>query len=244
MKAKNLLIVSLILTSLITPISLSSLSYANLHPANSEIEWGVAEGKTYTWIVKQTNESLGFLPKNSEFEMTVTSIMALGGGSATELNATITVYNSATELTTTLLDNETYAYFNSTTNSTTLYTQIDDHGLILPPGYEEGFAQGLDVFYGSFFTYLLDMTVQGIFAIAGYKTSNDLVYMWTFNANGITDNFVAVDINADAGDPSNFDYWLVLKSGSDSIPLGHFFLVFAGLAIISLIFISKKKLKN
>lgn len=84
MKAKNLLIVSLILTSLITPISLSSLSYANLHPANSEIEWGVAEDKTYTWIVKQTNESLGFLPKNSEFEMTVTSIMALGGGSATE----------------------------------------------------------------------------------------------------------------------------------------------------------------
>ena len=88
------------------------------------------------------------------------------------------------------------------------------------------------------------MTVQGIFAIAGYKTSNDLVYMWTFNANGITDNFVAVNINADASDASNFDYWLVLKSGSDSIPLGHFFLVFAGLAIISLIFISKKKLKN
>ncbi|MFX1374502.1 MAG: hypothetical protein ACFFA0_01700 [Promethearchaeota archaeon] len=242
MKAKNLLIVSLILTSLFVPITLSSLSYANLHSANGEVEWGVREGNTYTWIVKHSLENFGFLPKNSEFKMNITSIRALEGGNATELNATITVYNSATELTTTLLDNATFAYFDSTTNTTILYTQIDDHALILPPNYLYGFMEGVKDYYGSFFNPKGSMTVSGIYTFYGYRSSTDLVYMWTFNGKGICDNFVAVDIDADPNDPSSYDYWLVLKSGEDSIPFGNFFFIFIGFSIIALVFIYKRKL--
>lgn len=244
MKGKKSVIVILILTSLILPISNSALSNAIPQPANGDIGWGVNEGKTITWVVKQTNESLGFLPKNSEFAITVTSISALGGGTATELNATITAYNSLTELTTTLLDNETFIYFDSVTNTTSLYTQVDDHPLFIPPDYIYHFAEGLLGFYGSFFNTKGYMTVSGIFTFYGYKTSNDLIYMWTFNQNGITDNFVSVGLDDDPQDPSDFQYWLVIKSGSDSIPLGHFFLIFAGFTIFSLIIIYKKKLKN
>ena len=244
MKCKKLVIVFLILTSLILPLSHSTLSYASPQLSNGDIEWGVGEGRTYTWIVKQTNESLGFLPQSSEFAITVTSIRALGGGIATELNATITVYNSLTELTTTLLDNETFIYFDSVTNTTTLYTQVDDHPLFIPPDYIYHFAEGLLGFYGSFFSTKGYITASSIFIFYGCKTSNDLIYMWTFNQNGITDNFISVGLHDDPDDPSDFQYWLVLKSGSDSIPFGNFFMVFIGFAIFSLIFISKKKLKN
>ena len=241
---KKLVIVFLILTSLILPITQSILINAKLQPANGDVEWGVREGRTYTWIVKQTNESLGFLPVSSEFEITVTSITALGGGTVTELNATITVFNSLTELTTTLLDNETFIYFDSATNTTTLYTQVDDHPLFIPPDYIYHFAEGLLGFYGSFFSTKGYITASSIFIFYGCKTSNDLIYMWTFNQNGITDNFISVGLHDDPDDPSDFQYWLVLKSGSDSIPFGNFFMIIIGFAIISLIFISKKKLKN
>jgi len=242
MKSKKLLITFLVLMSLILPITLSSLGYANLHPANGEIEWGVKEGRTYTWVVKQSTEIFGFLPEDSEIEITITSIRALGGGNATELKANITEYNSVTQLTTNLLDNETFINFDSETNIVTLYTFIDDHGFFLPLDYIDGFTDGLMDFYSGFFSTRGCSIGQGITTFYGYRGSTDLAYVWTFNKNGITDNFVAVFNDDNLNDPEDFQYWLVLKSGSDSIPLGNFFLVFIGLAMISLIFICQKKL--
>jgi len=244
MKSKKLFLVLLLINSIILPLSFISFSFGDPSPANDEISWGVRQDRTYTWVVKQSTEIFGFLPEDSEIEITITSIRALGGGSATELNATISIYNSVTELTTTLLDNETFIYFNSATNTTTLYTLIDDHGFFLPPDYIDGFREGLMDFYGSFFNPRGYGTTYGEFHFWGYRSSTDLVYLWNFNKNGITDNFVAVDIDDEPNDPEDFQYWLVLKSGSDSIPLGNFFLVFIGLAMISLIFIYQKKLKN
>ena len=48
MKGKKSVIVILILTSLILPISNSALSNAIPQPANGDIGWGVNEGKTIT----------------------------------------------------------------------------------------------------------------------------------------------------------------------------------------------------
>lgn len=243
MRSKKLFLVLLIISSIILPTLLISSSRGDPTPANDEISWGVRQDRTYTWLVKQSTEIFGFLPEDSEIEITITSIRALGGGSATELNATISLYNSVTESTTTLLDNETFIYFDSATNTTTLYTLIDDHGFFLPPDYINGFKEGLINFYGSFFNPKGYGTTGGMFHFWGYRSSTDLVYMWTFNKNGITDNFVAVDIDDEPDDPEDFQYWLVLKSGSDSIPLGNFFLIFTSLAILSLIYIHKKRVK-
>jgi len=241
MKSKKLLIVFLALMSLILPITLSSLSYANLHPANDEIEWGVIEGKTYTWVVKQS--TFGFLPEDSEIKIKIISISMLDGGNATELIVNITRYNSLTQLTTTLLNNDTFVSFDSETNTTTLYNFVDDHGLIFPLNYRDGFTDGLMDFYNGFFSIKGYMTIQGISTFYGYRSSTDLVYTWTFNKNGITDNLVAVDIDDDANNRDLWKYWLVLKTSSkESISLGSFFWFFIGLVMTSLIYISKKKL--
>jgi hypothetical protein len=244
MKMKNTKIAFVLLTFLIFSFLYPTFSFASLEPANGEIKWGVREGRTYTWIVKRTNGSLGFLPVDSEYSITVTSIRELGGGTATEINATITEYNSATELTTTLLDNKTFIYFDSLTNITTLYTYIDNHSIFIPsPDYKYHFIEGLMGFYGSFFNTKGYLSVADIFTFYGYKSSNELVYMWTFNQNGITDNFIGVFIYDEPEDESDFQYWLVLKSSSDSIPSGNFFLLFLGFAIISLLVIYRRKIK-
>ena len=67
------------------------------------------------------------------------------------------------------------------------------------------------------------------------------MYVWAINAKGITDNFIVVDIDT-ADDPSSYDYWLVLKSGSDAIPFGNFFFIFIGFPVIAIGFIYKRKL--
>ena len=242
MKAKKLCLALLVMFSLIIPFTLTSFALGDLQLADPDIEWGVKEGKTYTWVVKESNESLGFLPVKSKYEITITSIRSMSGGDATELNATIKAYNSQTESTTTLLDNQTFIYFDSVTNTTTLYTLLTEHGFFIPPDYVDGFALGLLNFYGSFFNPKDTLTVYGIFTFYGYRSSTDLVYMWTFNKNLISDNLVIAFLE---DDPGPYQYWLVLKTDSGpSISFGNFFLIIGGFAILSLIYIYMKKLQK
>ena len=164
----------------------------------------------------------------------------MSGGDATELNATITAYNSQTESTTTLLDNQTFIYFDSGMNITTLYTLLTEHGFFIPPDYLDGFALGLLDFYGSFFNPKGTMTAYEVFVFYGYRT--DLVYMWMFNKNLICDNLVIAFLE---DDPGTYQYWLVLKTDSGpTISFGNFFLIISGFAILSLIYIYVKKLQK
>ncbi len=242
MKAKKIFLILLVMFSLIIPFTLTPFALGDLQLADPDIEWGVKEGKTYTWVVKESNEILGFLPVKSKYEITITSIRSLLGGNATELNATITEYNSQTELTTTLLDNQTFIYFNSMANITTIYTLITEHGFFIPPDYVDGFALGLLDFYGSFFNPKDALTKYGIFTFFGYRSSTDLVYMWMFNKDWISDNVVIAFLE---DDPENFQYWLVLKTDSGpTISFGNLFLISSGFAILSLIYIYKKKLEE
>lgn len=242
MKAKKLCLALLVMFSLLIPFTLTSFALGDLQLADPDIEWGVKEGSKYTWVVKESNESLGFLPVKSKYEITITSIRSMLGGDATELNATITAYNSQTELTTTLLDNQTFIYFDSATNITILYTLLTEHGFFIPPDYVDGFALGLFGFYGSFFNPKGTMTAYGVFAFYGYRSSTDLVYMWMFNKNLICDNLVIAFLD---DDPENYQYWLVLKTDSGpTISFGNFFLIISGFAILSLIYIYIKKLEK
>ncbi|MFX0140971.1 MAG: hypothetical protein ACFFDN_45450, partial [Candidatus Hodarchaeota archaeon] len=234
MKAKKFLFV-LILNILIIPCIFGSFT-------NAEIEWQVNEGSKLTWIVQRTNESLGFLPVNSRYEMTITSIKSvpsMGSGEATELYVNLTVYNSVTTLSTQILNNETFSTYDSGTNTSTLYTYIDDHCFLIPPDYVDGFIVGLDSFYSGFFDYTLPLTTQGVFTFSGYDGATELLYMWMFNGNYIADNLVVVFMDT----PSVFEYWLVLQQPINQISIGNYFLIFAGLTIVSLLYLYKKKLK-
>jgi len=239
MKSKKFLLI-FILSCLIVPCIFVSFT-------NAEIEWQVKEGSKLTWLVKTSNETLGFLPVNSRFEMTITSIKSVpsgGLGDATELYVNLTVYNSVTTLRTQILINETFSTYDSGTNITTLHTYIDDHCFMIPPDYVDGFVVGLENFYIAFFDYTLSLTTQGVFTFSGYDGSitygGGLLYMWMFNGNYIADNLVVVFMNA----PSEFQYWLVLQGPSSTISTGSWFLIFVGTTIVSLIYIHKKKLNT
>lgn len=235
MKSKKFLLI-FILNFLIIPCIFVSFTKA-------EINWQVNEGSKLTWWVQASNESLGFLPVNSRFEMTITSIKSvpsMGPGDATELYVNLTVYNSVTTLSTQILNNETFSTYDSGTNTSTLHTYIDDHCFMIPPDYVDGFIMGLDSFYSSFFDYTVSLTTQGVFTFSGYDGTTELLYMWMFNGNYIADNLVVVFMDT----PSEFEYWLVLQTThGDPISLGNYFLIFAGVVIISLLYIHRKNLK-
>ncbi len=234
MKFKKIITI-LILTSLIIPCILIPFS-------NAEIEWQVSEGDEFTWVVKETNESLGFLPVNSRYEMTITSIKSvssMGVGEATELYVDLSEYNSDTELTTSILTNQTFSTFDSGTNITTLHTPIDDHCFFIPPAYRDGFVVGLLSFYGGFFDSAYSLTTQGVFTFFGWVSSTDLLYMWMFNNKLVSDNLAVVFLDK----ADEFQYWLQLKT-IPSISAGNIFWILLGVTTVSLIYIYRKKLKN
>jgi hypothetical protein len=230
MKSKNLGIL-ILLNSLVIPCLFISFS-------NAQIEWQVSEGQKLTWTVTTSEASLGLLPVNSRYEMTITSINDVSG-TATELYVNLSSYNSLTQSTTPILTNQIFCTFDSSTNTTTLYTYIDDHCFLIPPAYVDDFIVGLEAFYSGFFTYTLQLTTQGVFTFSGYDSATDLLYMWTFTSNYIADNLVIVDIDF----PEDFLYWMVLKTSSTAISGGNFYLVFLGLSTISLIYIFSKRIK-
>ncbi|MFX1417992.1 MAG: hypothetical protein ACFE9N_03610 [Promethearchaeota archaeon] len=230
MKPKKLGLL-IILSSLIFPWIFISSSRA-------EIEWQVNEGDKFTWIVQASNETLGFLPVNSRYEMTITAIKSVAD--TTELYVNLSVYNSDTELTTKILTNETFSFFNSATNTTTLYTYITDHCFLIPPAYVDGFAEGLKNFYSGFFNITDDLTVSGVYSYFGWIEATNLLYNWLFNANYIADNLVVAFLNT----PSIFEYWLVLQiPTTPTISIGYYFWVFLGIAAISLLYINRRKIQ-
>ncbi|MFX1389426.1 MAG: hypothetical protein ACFE9Z_05100 [Promethearchaeota archaeon] len=234
MKSKKILLI-LILNCLIIPCVFVSFT-------NAEIEWQVNVGSKLTWVVRETNESLGFLPVNSRYEMIITEIKSVpsgGIGDATELYVNLTAYNSETTISTQILNNQTFSTYDSGTNISTLHTFIDDHCYMIPPDHVDGFIEGLDSFYSGFFSYTLQLTTQGIFTYSGYDGATDLLYMWMFNANFIADNLVVVYLDS----ADQFEYWLVLDVPESAISIGFYFIIFAGLSLVSLVYIYKKKLK-
>ena len=74
MKSKKLLLI-IVLNSLIIPCLFISFS-------NAQIEWQVSEGQKLTWTVTTSEASLGLLPVNSRYEMTITSINDVSGTAA------------------------------------------------------------------------------------------------------------------------------------------------------------------
>jgi len=233
MKFKKIITI-LILNSLIIPCIFIPFS-------NAEIEWQVREGQKLTWIVKTSNQS-SFpmnLPVNSRYEMTITSIKSVSS-TATELYANFSEYNSVTELTTTILTNQTFCSFDSSTNTTSLYTYIFNHCFLIPPTYVDGFTQGLESFYSPLFDLTGSLTAYGVYSFFGVIYGpTDYLFTWMFNGNYIADNLVIVDMDHS----EDFLYWVVLQTSSNAIPAGYFFLIFLGFTTISLIYIFSKKLK-
>ncbi|GAG57932.1 unnamed protein product, partial [marine sediment metagenome] len=102
--------------------------------AIADIEWGINMGDKFTWVVSKSNESMGFLPKNSKFELTITSIenLTIAPGLPIDgVRVNLSVYNSKTKLTSKLLTNETFVVFDSNFNDTFFYAPFYDQGFFI-----------------------------------------------------------------------------------------------------------------
>jgi hypothetical protein len=151
-----------------------------------------------------------------------------------------------TEVTTTILNNQTFIYFDAAINSTSFYAPFLDHGFCMPTNYRDGFVEGLiDYFFNVYdFDTVGQGTLYDVYHIYGADVSTNLVYVWMFNSKLIVNEFVVAEIGADINDENDFEYWLRLQtSEKESIPYGNFFLIFMGLAIFSIIYLYKKKEK-
>ncbi|MFX0179404.1 MAG: hypothetical protein ACFE78_04390 [Candidatus Hodarchaeota archaeon] len=237
LKSKKIFVIYLGLVCFITSFAFVSPILGSPRSSANDIEWGVTAGTTYTWVVKESNTSRGFLPVDSKFDITVTSIISLNGGNATELHATITKYNSINQQTTTILNDQMFIYFNNATSTTSFYAPFYDHGFFMPPNDYDNYINGIMDYFDT--DYGFDSKGHGggggYVHVHGTDLSADLFYQWIFIDHSITEHFY---ISTYAVPETQYHLQLEVSAG---ISYGYYFLIFTCLAIISLIYIYKKK---
>ena len=250
MKAKKIFLALLVMISLIIPFTLTSFALGDPQLANPDIEWGVKEGSKYTWVVKVT--TTGFLPVDSEYELTIDTIKIWpsgGGENQTELFVNLTSYNSVTEVITPILNNQSFIYFDAATSTTSFYAPFYDHGFCMTTNYRDEFMDGLVEYF--FFIYGFTTVGSGTPSVEMsyvYGTYSNLIYIWYFNSNLLATDYKIADFGSDLHDPEELDYWVELQvSGKDAIKdaisYGNFFLIIMGAAIVSLIYLYRKRVK-
>lgn len=208
--------------------------------AAADIEWGINIGDKLTWVVSQSNESMGFLPKGSKFELTITSFENLTitpGEPIDSVRADLLVYNSKTKLSTDVLTNESFVVFYQDLNITSFYASFFDQGFFLPSNYYEGFIHG---YRNSLLSFGFNAYTYGfiddkyVFAIVNIATH--IRCKWDFNENFVTETLTIDKV------PGEIQYLLVLDEGGGStIPFGNYYLIFFGISLSAMTYLVYKK---
>ncbi|MBN1216216.1 MAG: hypothetical protein JXA99_12350 [Candidatus Lokiarchaeota archaeon] len=121
------------------------------------------------------------------------------------------------------------------------------HGIFLPPSHKEGFVDG-------FISYLIgDLSLgpagdmdyssygQSAYTLYGYDSTTDLMYIWIFMGNSLIASEIVI---AYQSSPQVFQYYATLEKQSSSIPFGNTFLLFLAAGVISLIYLSQKRINK
>jgi hypothetical protein len=222
------------------------LSFTLISPGlaqTNDIEWDIKEGDSYTWIVKTSNSSFGFPPVGSKFTINVTSIQYYEPstyGNASRIYAIITYYNSTNKSTYTILDNSTFIFFNHTKyywHNVSFYSaNVKYHGFFTPITYGFEYRGGLSDWFS-------DHGFPGGSSSADLyylrkEASTNFTYEWSF------ENYISYRLRV-WDDEYNTKYLVLLEGYSEgyAIYYGNFFLIFSGVAILSLIYVYMKKNK-
>jgi hypothetical protein len=210
--------------------------------AAADIEWGISVGDKFTWVVSQSNESMGFLPKGSKFELTITSFENLTitpGEPISGVKANLLVYNSKTKLSTDVLTNNTFAVFYQDSNTTFFYAPFFDQGFFLPSNYADGFVKGYrntlaGIFHFNAFSYGF---VNNKYVILALNATTNLRCHWEFN-----ENLVLEKLTIEYVPEENIQYLLVLdEDGGTTIPFGNCYLIFFGISLSAMTYLVYKK---
>ena len=226
------------------------LSFALISPSlaqPNDIEWNIEEGDSYTWIVKTSKPGLGFPPVGSKFTINITSIEYYPPstyGNASRIYAIITYYNSTDELTYTILDNSIFVFFNHTNtfwHNVSFYSEtVKYHGFFAPLTYGLEYEDGLSDWFSDhgFTGGSASLKYGELLFFSENEGSTNFSYDWYFK-NLVSYKLEVLDVEKDT------KYLLLLEGYDDenAISYGNFFLIFSGVAILSLIYVYMKKNK-
>ncbi|MFX1490248.1 MAG: hypothetical protein ACFFBI_13940, partial [Promethearchaeota archaeon] len=215
------------------------------------IEWRVSEGTKLVWIVDESDESLGYLPVNSRYELTIESISSSINGEGYPVDmiyATLMKYNSSDESTSFLLNNDPFIFFNVSNywwrvRLDILSPAFIEYGFILPFSHLDNITEGIFNFFGD--TYLFDSYgidgQQGSIHISAHLKSPDAHVSWFFNKNNVCKETRIEDL-----DPNKVYYSTYLEGSrlQDKISLGNFYLIIAGFMVLCIVSISFKKVNK
>lgn len=215
------------------------------------VEWRVSEGTKLVWIVDISNESLGYLPVNSRYELTIESISSTTnteGYPVDTIYATLMKYNSSDESMTLLLDDVLYIHFN--VSSIWWRVKFDmyspaflEHGFIMPISHRSNVTDGLFNFFGD--TGLFDSngigSSLGKMWVNGRLKSTDLRISWYFNTDNICSETRITNYQTDE---VCYSTYLEGSRIQDKIPLGNFYLIIASFMVLCIVYISYKKIRK
>ncbi len=155
--------------------------------------WNLNVGDVIIWSVTQSNTTYGFLPKDSQFELEITSleIWETGGGKqASQINATFSYYNSSSSSTNFILNNSMFLFFNASLNETLLFNPVFDIGIFIPISFQKDFFEGLNDYYIDLnifdigFPIIFENKIEKIHFI---NITNQIDVDWKFNDQFISD---------------------------------------------------------
>ncbi|MFX1574198.1 MAG: hypothetical protein ACFFB0_15760 [Promethearchaeota archaeon] len=227
-------------------LSLALISPSIAQP--NDIEWSIKEGDSYTWIVKSSEPDSGFPPVNSKFTINVAYIQYFAPstkGNASRIYATITYYDPTDKTTYTNLDNSTFTFFNHTytySHNVSFYSaNVKYHGFFAPLTYGFEYEDGLSNWFSDHGSTGSGSTLKQsgeLLYFSAREGSTNFTYAWNFK-NCISYRLRVHDVE------DNTLYLVLLEGYTDehAISYGIFFLIFSGVAILSLIYLYMKKIK-
>jgi hypothetical protein len=201
--------------------------------------------------VEETNESLGYLPVNSRYELTIESISSSINGEGYPVDmiyATLMKYNSSDESMTLLLDDTLYIHFNvSSIWRRVRYDMYSpaflEHGFFMPFSHYSNITHGIFNFFDD--TGLFDSSGIGSSAgrmwVHGRLKFTNLRVAWYSNKDHIC---TETEIKNYQTDEVIYSTYLEGSRLRDKISWGNFYLIIASLMILCIVSISYKKINK
>jgi len=188
MKRMILVLLAIIMLNFVIIFQNTCNSHAKLDLASPDIEWHVKKGDKFTWVVKKSSSStFNFLPKDSTYELEITSIDTTASNST--INGKLIKYNADDDIKTTILNSELFLQYNHTPNGAKFYTAFLDQCFIAPKAFADYIDEIENFYYDELGFSTSGMQYSGDKLDFFYinNLSNSLILSWDFNDNHVAE---------------------------------------------------------
>ncbi len=183
MSQKNIVLSLLILLNLILIFQNPYINCAEYTAANSDIEWLVEKGDTFTWIVKESNsDKFDFLPVNSSYTLEITEIDTTSAYS--QIKGILTKYDKDKDKETQILDSELFLRYNHTPSSEVkFFTPFLDQCFVAPKAFTDFFSSVYNFYSHELGFNGASYENENINSLLLSNSSNSVELIWSFNSD-------------------------------------------------------------